>query len=109
MTIPPEGKKTETQSAPPRSGPSSPPARPAPPRPEGNNPSSKSGIPPIEPSVAVIKNDGQEGTTMPAVHPAALPLAHTPQIDSVHPLADAREGFRRMLSGDLFGKIVFRH
>jgi|SRR5579875_1225023 len=30
-----------------------------------------------------------------------------PVIDSTLPLADAREGFRRMLSGELFGKIVF--
>jgi NADPH:quinone reductase-like Zn-dependent oxidoreductase len=30
-----------------------------------------------------------------------------PVIDSVIPLADAREGFARMLSGEIFGKIVF--
>ena len=30
-----------------------------------------------------------------------------PVIDSVMPLADARDGFARMLSGDVFGKIVF--
>jgi D-arabinose 1-dehydrogenase-like Zn-dependent alcohol dehydrogenase len=30
-----------------------------------------------------------------------------PLVDSVLPLAEAREGFARMLDGDLFGKIVF--
>ena len=30
-----------------------------------------------------------------------------PVIDSVMPLADARDGFARMLAGDVFGKIVF--
>lgn len=30
-----------------------------------------------------------------------------PAIDSVLPLADARQGFERMASGDLFGKVVF--
>jgi NADPH:quinone reductase-like Zn-dependent oxidoreductase len=30
-----------------------------------------------------------------------------PVIDSVIPLADARDGFARMLSGEIFGKIVF--
>lgn len=30
-----------------------------------------------------------------------------PVIDSVMPLADARDGFARMLSGEIFGKIVF--
>ena len=32
-----------------------------------------------------------------------------PVIDTVLPLDDAAEGFRRMLEGDVFGKIVFRH
>ncbi len=32
-----------------------------------------------------------------------------PVIDAVLPLEDAQEGFRRMLEGDVFGKIVFRH
>lgn len=32
-----------------------------------------------------------------------------PVIDAVLPLDDAAEGFRRMLDGDVFGKIVFRH
>ena len=31
----------------------------------------------------------------------------TPVIDSVHPLADARAGFARMVDGDVFGKVVF--
>ncbi len=31
-----------------------------------------------------------------------------PLIDSVLPLADAREGFARMADGELFGKVVFR-
>jgi NADPH:quinone reductase-like Zn-dependent oxidoreductase len=31
-----------------------------------------------------------------------------PTVDSVHPLADAREGIRRMVDGDVFGKVVFR-
>jgi NADPH:quinone reductase-like Zn-dependent oxidoreductase len=31
-----------------------------------------------------------------------------PVVDAVLPLADAREGFARMLDGDLFGKVVFR-
>ena len=31
----------------------------------------------------------------------------TPVIDSVHPLADARDGFARMVDGDVFGKVVF--
>ncbi|MFG1912743.1 zinc-binding dehydrogenase [Kribbella sp. NPDC048928] len=31
----------------------------------------------------------------------------TPHIDSVLPLADARDGFARMNAGDVFGKIVF--
>jgi len=31
----------------------------------------------------------------------------TPVVDSVHPLADARAGFARMVDGDAFGKIVF--
>ena len=31
----------------------------------------------------------------------------TPVIDSVHPLADARDGFARMVDGEVFGKIVF--
>jgi NADPH:quinone reductase-like Zn-dependent oxidoreductase len=30
-----------------------------------------------------------------------------PLIDRVLPLADAREGFAAMISGDLFGKVVF--
>jgi D-arabinose 1-dehydrogenase-like Zn-dependent alcohol dehydrogenase len=30
-----------------------------------------------------------------------------PEIDRVLPLADAREGFAAMASGDMFGKIVF--
>lgn len=30
-----------------------------------------------------------------------------PQIDSVLPLAEARDGFSRLLAGDVFGKIVF--
>jgi D-arabinose 1-dehydrogenase-like Zn-dependent alcohol dehydrogenase len=30
-----------------------------------------------------------------------------PLVDSVIPLADAREGFARMWEGDVFGKIVF--
>ena len=30
-----------------------------------------------------------------------------PVIDSVHPLAQARDGFARMVDGDVFGKIVF--
>ena len=30
-----------------------------------------------------------------------------PVIDSVIPLSDARKGFERMISGDLFGKVVF--
>lgn len=30
-----------------------------------------------------------------------------PVVDSVLPLAEARDGFARMLSGDLFGKVVF--
>jgi NADPH:quinone reductase-like Zn-dependent oxidoreductase len=30
-----------------------------------------------------------------------------PHIDSVLPLADARDGFARMNAGDVFGKIVF--
>jgi NADPH:quinone reductase-like Zn-dependent oxidoreductase len=30
-----------------------------------------------------------------------------PTIDSTYPLAEAREGFRRMAAGDVFGKIVF--
>jgi NADPH:quinone reductase-like Zn-dependent oxidoreductase len=30
-----------------------------------------------------------------------------PVIDTVLPLADARRGFERMASGDLFGKVVF--
>ena len=30
-----------------------------------------------------------------------------PRIDRALPLADAREGFAAMISGDLFGKIVF--
>jgi NADPH:quinone reductase-like Zn-dependent oxidoreductase len=30
-----------------------------------------------------------------------------PVVDAVLPLADAREGFARMLDGDLFGKVVF--
>ncbi|KQN97530.1 molecular chaperone GroES [Arthrobacter sp. Leaf234] len=32
-----------------------------------------------------------------------------PVIDSVLPLEDAAQGFRRMLDGEVFGKIVFRH
>ncbi|BBE23280.1 Zn-dependent oxidoreductase [Arthrobacter sp. MN05-02] len=32
-----------------------------------------------------------------------------PTIDAVLPLDDAEQGFRRMLDGDVFGKIVFRH
>ncbi|MHA7238292.1 zinc-binding dehydrogenase [Arthrobacter sp. TMS1-12-1] len=32
-----------------------------------------------------------------------------PVIDAVLPLEDAAEGFGRMLDGDVFGKIVFRH
>ena len=32
-----------------------------------------------------------------------------PVIDAVLPLEDAAQGFRRMLDGDVFGKIVFRH
>lgn len=32
-----------------------------------------------------------------------------PLIDSVYPLEDARIGFEKMLSGDVFGKVVFRH
>ncbi|MGV0111248.1 MULTISPECIES: zinc-binding dehydrogenase [unclassified Arthrobacter] len=32
-----------------------------------------------------------------------------PVIDSVLPLEDAVQGFRRMLDGEVFGKIVFRH
>lgn len=31
-----------------------------------------------------------------------------PLIDTVLPLADAAEGFRRMVEGDVFGKVVFR-
>ncbi len=31
----------------------------------------------------------------------------TPVVDSVHPLADARTGFARMVDGDVFGKVVF--
>lgn len=31
-----------------------------------------------------------------------------PLVDEVRPLAEAREGFSRMMAGDLFGKIVFR-
>ncbi len=31
----------------------------------------------------------------------------TPVVDSAMPLADARDGFARMVDGDLFGKIVF--
>ena len=31
-----------------------------------------------------------------------------PVIDTVLPLADAAEGFRRMVEGDVFGKVVFR-
>ncbi len=31
----------------------------------------------------------------------------TPVVDSVFPLADAREGFSRMVDGDVFGKVVF--
>jgi NADPH:quinone reductase-like Zn-dependent oxidoreductase len=30
-----------------------------------------------------------------------------PAVDSVVPLADAREGFARMVDGDVFGKVVF--
>ena len=30
-----------------------------------------------------------------------------PVVDAVLPLADARDGFARMLDGDLFGKVVF--
>ncbi len=30
-----------------------------------------------------------------------------PVIDSVRPLADARDGFARMVDGDVFGKVVF--
>jgi D-arabinose 1-dehydrogenase-like Zn-dependent alcohol dehydrogenase len=30
-----------------------------------------------------------------------------PQVDSVRPLAQAREGFERMLQGALSGKVVF--
>jgi NADPH:quinone reductase-like Zn-dependent oxidoreductase len=33
--------------------------------------------------------------------------AVVPVIDSVHPLAEAREGFQRMASGEIFGKVVF--
>lgn len=32
-----------------------------------------------------------------------------PVIDEVMPLADARRGFEKMIDGDVFGKIVFRH
>jgi NADPH:quinone reductase-like Zn-dependent oxidoreductase len=32
-----------------------------------------------------------------------------PVIDTVLPLEDAAQGFRRMLDGDVFGKIVYRH
>ncbi len=32
-----------------------------------------------------------------------------PVIDAVLPLEDAAQGFQRMLDGDVFGKIVFRH
>lgn len=32
-----------------------------------------------------------------------------PVIDAVLPLADAEQGFRRLLDGDVVGKIVFRH
>jgi NADPH:quinone reductase-like Zn-dependent oxidoreductase len=30
-----------------------------------------------------------------------------PVIDSVRPLAEARDGFARMVDGDVFGKVVF--
>ena len=30
-----------------------------------------------------------------------------PVIDSVLPLADARDGFARMVDGEVFGKVVF--
>ena len=30
-----------------------------------------------------------------------------PVIDSVLPLAEAREGFAKMIAGDVFGKVVF--
>lgn len=32
-----------------------------------------------------------------------------PTIDTVLPLEDAPEGFRRLMDGEVFGKIVFRH
>ncbi|WP_125612655.1 zinc-binding dehydrogenase [Specibacter cremeus] len=32
-----------------------------------------------------------------------------PQIDSVYPLEKARDGFERMLNGEVFGKVVFEH
>ena len=32
-----------------------------------------------------------------------------PTIDSVHPLKDARAGFERMASGEVFGKVIFDH
>jgi D-arabinose 1-dehydrogenase-like Zn-dependent alcohol dehydrogenase len=31
----------------------------------------------------------------------------SPHIDSIFPLADARDGFAKMNAGDVFGKIVF--
>jgi NADPH:quinone reductase-like Zn-dependent oxidoreductase len=31
----------------------------------------------------------------------------TPVIDSVRPLAEAREGFEHMANGDVFGKVIF--
>ena len=31
----------------------------------------------------------------------------TPVIDSVRPLAEAREGFEHMANGEVFGKVIF--
>ena len=39
-------------------------------------------------------------------------LANTgvrPEIDSVYPLEKARDGFQKMLEGDVFGKVIFQH
>jgi NADPH:quinone reductase-like Zn-dependent oxidoreductase len=39
-------------------------------------------------------------------------LANTgvrPEIDSVYPLEKAKDGFQKMLEGDIFGKVIFQH
>jgi NADPH:quinone reductase-like Zn-dependent oxidoreductase len=39
-------------------------------------------------------------------------LANTgvrPEIDTVYPLEKARDGFQKMLEGDIFGKVIFQH